>query len=376
MSLRVFLRIVPLSCLLLASASTRAAEPIKLGFFMSMTGRDASFGETSLRGAQMAIDELNAAGGVLGRPLELVVADNRSLAGESATAAKKLINRDKVVALIGECASSRSLEAAPVAQTAGVPMVSPASTNPRVTEAGDCIFRMCFADPFQGEVLASYAYRRLGLRRAALLVDNSAPYSAGLAAAFARTFTTLGGEVVARQQYTAGDKDFRAQLTTLRAAAPDLIFLPSYYVDIGLAAKQARELGITLPFLGGDGYEAPQFLEIGGPALNGTCYSTHFSPENSDPAVRAFIARHQARYQITPNGLSALTYDSVRLVADAIARAGSTDRAAVRAALAATRDFPGITGRTSIDARRDAVKEAAIMAVRDGRIVFVENIRP
>lgn len=171
----------------LLAATAGAAEPIKLGFFMSMTGRDASFGETSLRGARLAVDEINAAGGVLGRPLELIVVDNRSLAGESATAVKKLINRDKVVALIGECASSRSLEAAPVAQTAGVPMVTPASTNPRVTEAGDCIFRMCFADPFQGEVLATYAHRRLGLRRAALLVDNSAPYSAGLAAAFARS---------------------------------------------------------------------------------------------------------------------------------------------------------------------------------------------
>lgn len=376
MTLRTFFRRGAALAGLVLAVSALAAEPIKLGFFMSMTGRDASFGETSLRGAQMAVDELNAAGGVLGRPLELVVADNRSLAGESATAAKKLINRDKVVALIGECASSRSLEAAPVAQTAGVPMVTPASTNPRVTEAGDCIFRMCFADPFQGEVLATYAHRRLGLRRAALLVDNSAPYSAGLAAAFARTFTALGGEIVARQQYTAGDRDFRAQLTTLRAAAPDLIFLPSYYVDIGLAAKQARELGITLPFLGGDGYEAPEFLDIGGAALNGTYYSTHFSLENSAPAVRDFVARHQARFHLMPNGLSALTYDAVRLVADALTRAGSTERAAVRAALAATRDFPGITGRTSIDARRDAVKEAAIMTVRDGRIVFVESIRP
>ncbi len=360
----------------LLAFSVQAAEPIKLGFFMSMTGRDASFGETSLRGAQLAVEEINAAGGVLGRPLALVIADNRSQAGESATAAKKLINRDNVVALIGECSSSRSLEAAPIAQTAGVPMVSPASTNPRVTEMGTCIFRMCFADPFQGDVLATYAYRRLGLRRAALLVDVSAPYSTGLAAAFQRTFVGLGGEVVARQQYTAGDKDFRAQLTALRPATPDLIFLPSYYVDIGLAAKQARELGIALPFVGGDGYEAPQFLEIGGTALNGTCYSTHFSAENDDPVVRSFLARFQTRHHLIPNGLAALTFDTVRLVADAITRAGSTEHAAVRTALAATRNFPGVTGRTTFDAQRNAVKEAAIMTVRDGRIVFVESIRP
>ncbi|MBI3886684.1 MAG: ABC transporter substrate-binding protein [Opitutae bacterium] len=375
MNSRAFRRAALLVGTLLA-LSASAAEPVKLGFFMSMTGRDASFGETSLRGAQLAVEEINAAGGVLGRPLELIVADNRSLAGESATAVKKLVNRDKVVALIGEVVSARSLEAAPVAQTAGVPMVTPGSTNPRVTALGDCIFRVCFADPFQGEVLATYAYRRLGLRRAALLVDHSAPYSTGLAAAFERTFVQLGGAIVSRQRYTAGDKDFRAQLTALRAAAPELIFLPCYYVDVGLAAKQARELGLTLPFLGGDGYEAPQFLEIGGAALNGTSYSTHFAAESDAPAVRAFVARFQARHHLLPNGLAALTYDAVRLVADAITRAGATERTAVRAALAATRDFPGVTGRTSFDAQRNAVKDAAIMTVRDGRIVFVENIRP
>ena len=371
----VFRSLVAALSLLLASLG-QAAEPIKLGFFMSMTGRDASFGETSVRGAQLAVEEINAAGGVLGRPLELVVADNRSLAGESATAVKKLINRDKVVALIGECASSRSLEAAPVAQTAGVPMVTPASTNPRVTEAGNCIFRVCFADPFQGDVLATFAYRRLGLRRAALLVDNSAPYAFGLAEAFQRTFVALGGAIVVRQQYTGGEKDFRAQLTTIRAATPDLLFLPSYYVDAGLVAKQSRELGLSWPLLGGDGYEAPQFLEIGGAALNGTYYSTHYSAENQDPAVQAFIARFRQRHGLLPNGLAALTYDAVRLVADAITRARSTEHAAIRTALAATKDFASVTGRTTINAERDAVKEAVIMAVRDGRIVFVETVRP
>jgi branched-chain amino acid transport system substrate-binding protein len=183
----------------LARAAAPAGEPIKIGFFMSITGRDASFGEAALRGARLAIDDLNAAGGILGRPAELVVEDNRSLAGESATAAKKLIGRDKVIALVGECASSRTLEAAPVAQLAGVPLVTPASTNPRVTAVGDSIFRVCFADPFQGAVLATYAWKTLGLRRAALLIDASASYSVGLAEVFAKTFTALGGEVVASQ---------------------------------------------------------------------------------------------------------------------------------------------------------------------------------
>ena len=360
----------------LAGAAAPAGAPVKLGLFMSITGRDASFGEAALRGARLAIDDLNAAGGILGRPVELVVEDNRSLPGESATAAKKLISRDKVIALIGECASSRTLEAAPVAQQAGVPLITPASTSPRVTEAGDCVFRMCFADPFQGEVLADYAWKNLGLRRAALLVDAGAPYSVGLAEVFSRAFIALGGEVVASQKYSGGDKDLRAQLTTIRSAHPDALFLPGYYVEAGLAAQQARELGLKATLLGGDGFEAPQLLEIGGAALNGTYYSTHYSAESSSPASRRFVGAYRSRHGSAPVGLAALTYDSIQLVADAVARAGTIERTALRRALAATRDFPGVTGRTTIDAHRDAVKEAAIIAVRDGRCVFVDSIRP
>ncbi len=361
---------------LLLGRSAGAAAPIRLGLFMSMSGRDASFGQASATGARLAVDEINAAGGVLGRPLELVIEDNRSLAGESATAVKKLIARDHVAALIGECVSARTLEAAPVAQTAGIPLVTPASTNPRVTAAGDCIFRMCFIDPFQGEVLATYAYRRLGLHRAALLVDNAAPYAVGLSEAFVRTYTALGGVIVARQQYTGGERDFRAQLTTIKAAQADFLFMPAYWAEAGLAARQARQLGFTAPFLGGDAYEAPQFLAIGGPALEGTYYSTHYSPENTAPLVQGFVSRYRSKYGSVPNGLSALSYDSVRLLAEAIARAGTTERAALRAALAATRDFASVTGRTTFDSHRDAVKEAAIMTVREGRIVFVESVRP
>lgn len=357
-------------------AATPAGEPVKIGFFMSITGRDASFGEAALRGARLAIDDLNAAGGILGRPAQLVVEDNRSLPGESATAVKKLIGRDKVVALIGECASSRTLEAAPVAQSAGVPLVTPASTNPRVTTVGDCIFRVCFADPFQGAVLATYAWKNLGLRRAALLLDATAPYSIGLGEVFTRTFTALGGEIVATQRYSGGDKDFRAQLTAIRATRADAIFLPGYYVEAGLAAQQSRELGLRATLLGGDGFEAPQLLEIGGTALEGTVYSTHYSAESADPASRRFVAAYTARHGGAPVGLAALTYDSVQLIADAARRAGSTERTALKNALAATRDFPGITGRTTLDANRDAIKDAAIITVRSGRTVFVESIRP
>jgi branched-chain amino acid transport system substrate-binding protein len=351
-------------------------EPVRIGFFMSITGRDASFGEASLEGATLAIDELNASGGVLGRPLELAVEDDRSLAGESATAAKKLISRERVVALVGECSSARTLEAAAVAQASGVPLVSPAATNPRVTQVGDEIFRVCFVDPFQGRVLATFARRRLGLGRAALLVDASAPYSVGLAEYFSRTFVALGGRIVASQSYIGSEADFRAQLTAIRSAGPDTLFLPGYYVAAGLVARQARELGLKATLLGGDGFEAPQLLEIGGDALEGAYYSTHFAAESTDRASRSFVEAFTRRYGNAPNGLAALTYDAVRLVADAIARAGTADRGAVRLALSRTRGFAGATGVTTINALRDADKEAAIMTVRNGRPCFVEMIQP
>ena len=353
-----------------------AGEPVRIGFFMSMTGRDASFGEASLRGARLAVDGLNAAGGVLGRPVELVVEDDRSIAGESATAVKKLISRDRVVALVGECSSARTLEAASVAQASGVPMVTPAATSPRVPRVGDEIFRVCFVDDFQGRVIATFARRRLGLRRAALLVDSSAPCSVGLADAFSRTFTALGGEIVASQNYLGSEADFRAQLTAIRAARPDALFLPGYYVAAGLVARQSRELGMAATLLGGDGFEAPQLLEIGGDALEGTYYSTHFAVESTGEASRGFVEAFRGRFGAAPNGLAALTYDAVRLVADAVRRAGTTDRASVRRALAATRGFAGVTGLMTINARRDADKDAAIITIRNGRPAFVEAIRP
>jgi branched-chain amino acid transport system substrate-binding protein len=355
-----------LLALALAAQGRGAQDPVRIGFFMSITGRDA----------RVAVDELNAAGGVLGRPVELVVEDNRSLAGESATAVKKLISRDGVVALVGECSSSRTLEAAPIAQESGIPLVSPASTSPKVTQAGDAIFRVCFTDSFQGQVMATFARRRLGLSRAALLVDATAPYSVGLAEYFEKTFTELGGTIVASQKYSGAESDFRAQLTAIRAAHPDALFLPGYYVAAGLVARQARELGLGATLLGGDGFEAPQLLEIGGDALNGAYYSTHFAAENPGPASRVFTEEFRRRYGSVPNGLSAITYDAVRLVADAARRAGTTERRALRRAIAQTRDFPGATGLTTINASRDADKDAMIITVRDGRLSFVETIRP
>jgi branched-chain amino acid transport system substrate-binding protein len=360
----------------LAGVTASGAEAIRIGLFMSMTGRDASFGEASLRGARLAVDEMNGVGGVLGRPVELLVEDDRSLPGEAATAAKKLISRDHVAALIGECSSARTLEAAPIAQASGTPLVTPASTSPRVTQVGDAIFRVCFIDSFQGDVIATFARRRLGLKRAALLVDTTAPYSVGLAEYFSKRFVALGGEIVARQNYGAVDTDFRAQLTAIRAERPDALFLPGYYVAGGLVARQARDLGLKATLLGGDGFEAPQLLEIGGDALEGAYYSTHFSTESTSPVSRRFVAAFARRYGSPPNGLAALTYDALKLVGDAISRAGTTEKAALRRALSQTREFPGVTGVTTIDAQRNADKDASIITVRNGRLTYVESIHP
>ncbi|HMD61799.1 MAG TPA: ABC transporter substrate-binding protein, partial [Opitutaceae bacterium] len=348
---------VPAWLAFVAATAAFGAEPVRIGFFMSITGPDASFGEASLRGARLAVDGLNAAGGVLGRPVDLVVEDDRSLAGESATAAKKLISRDHVVALVGECSSARTLEAAPIAQAAGIPLVTPASTAAKVTRVGNAIFRVCFTDSFQGEVVATFARRRLGLSRAALLVDSTAPYSVGLAESFAKTFSALGGTIVGRQNYSGADRDFRAQLTAIRAANPDALFLPGYYVAAGLVAKQARDLGLRATLVGGDGFEAPQLLDIGGDALEGAYYSTHFAVERAESVSRAFVEAYRARHGAEPNGLSALTYDAVRLIADAITRAGATERGALRLALSKTKGFQGATGIMTINEHRDAEKD-------------------
>ena len=353
-----------------------SVTPIRLGEFSSLTGREAGLGQYTHMGVQLALEDLAAAGGVLGRPVEVVVEDTQSKAGESATIVRKLTSRDHVVAIIGEGASGRCLEGAPIAQAAGVPVVSPAATNPKVTEVGDQIFRVCFTDPFQGTVMATFARRSLKVKRVGLLVDVGASYSVGLADHFRQRFIADGGEIVADQRFSGGDKDLRAQLTAIKAASPDAIFAPCYYGDAGLVLLQARQLGITVPMLGGDGYEAPELVEIAGKAAEGACFPVHFSVDSTEARSRRFVERFTARFQKAPTGVSALGYDAVMLIADAIRRAGSAESRAIRDALAATKDFDGVTGMITIDAHRDARKPAAIIRVQDGRFRFVETVAP
>ncbi len=362
---------------LAATAALSAADPIKLGEYASLTGKEAGFGQTSHQGVVLAIEEINAAGGVLGRKLELTTEDNQTKPGESATVVKKLISRDKVVALIGEVSSGRSLEAAPIAQQAKIPMVAPAATNPKVTQAGNYIFRVCFIDPFQGTVMAKFAKEDLKVKRVAVLSSVSNAYSLGLAKFFKETFVAGGGEIVTEKNLAEGDKDFRAQLTAVKAAGVDAVYVPCYYTEAALIVRQARDLGLTMPFFGGDGWEDEQLLKIGGEAMNGCYYSTHFSAENTDPVVAAFTAKYKARWNNeSPGAFSALGYDAVYVIADAIKRAGGTDGAKLRDALAATKDFPGISGTTTIDKDRNASKSATIIALKDGKARFFKTVAP
>ena len=347
---------------------------IKIGEFASLTGKEAAFGQSSHHGTELAIDQLNAAGGVLGRKIQLLTEDNQSKAGESKTAVQKLISRDGVVAMLGEVASSRSMEAAPICQENKIPQISPSSTNPKVTELGDYIFRVCFIDPMQGKALAQFATDTLKAKKMAVLTDVSTAYRVGLATYFKEAFTALGGQIVIEQKYSGGDRDFKAQLTTINAANADAIFIPGYYTEVGLIARQARELGMTYPLFGGDGWEAPELLQIGGDAVTGCYYSTHYSPEVQDPAVQKFVADFKAKYGSVPDAMAALGYDSAMLMADAIKRAGSTEGPKIRDALAATKDFPGVAGKITIDANRNAQKPLVILEVTNGGFHLVKQI--
>ena len=350
------------------------AEPILVGHVASLTGDTATFGQSTERGMRMAFEEINAKGGALGRPLELLSEDDRSITEEARTAAQKLLQRDGVVALLGEIASSRSLAAAPEAQRAKVPMISPGSTNPKVTEVGDYVFRACFIDPFQGTVMARFATEELKVKKVAILFDFKQDYSVGLADYFRDTIKKMGGEIVADERYTSGDTEFRAQLTTIRAAKPEAIFVPGYYTELGLIAKQARELGIDVPLLGGDGWDSEKTLEIGGKAVEGYYFSTHYAADADSPKVQAFVERYKEKYSKTPDAMAALGYDTAGILADALNRAGGTDGAQLRDAIAGTKDYDGVTGKISIDPARNARKDAVVLKIEGGKFRFYRSV--
>jgi branched-chain amino acid transport system substrate-binding protein len=358
------------------AACARAQGTIKIGEFASLTGKEATYGQAAHKGVLLAVEETNAAGGILGRKIELVTEDNQSKPGESATVVKKLISRDKVAVVIGDITSGRTLEAAPIAQAAKIPLISPGATNVAVTQKGAYVFRVCFVDDFQGTVMAKFARETLKLRRAAILSSASSAQSVGLAKFFRAGFAGGGATVVAAQKYHEGDKDFRAQLTAIKAAGADGVFIPGYYVEAALICKQARDLGLTVPLFGIDGWESPDLIKLAGAAAEGGYFSTHYSPENSSPRVVDFNRRFRQRWGAPSDSLSALGYDAAMLAIDAIRRAGSTEGPKIRDALAATKDYAAITGTITFDTQRNPTKSAVVLQVKNGQFVFVESVDP
>jgi len=360
------------------SQSDRTTGEILIGEISSITGKEAACGQSTHRGIVLAIEEANARGGVLGgRPLQLLTEDNQSKVGDSGTAARKLISRNKVVAILGEVASNRSLEIASIAQRSQTPMISPGSTAESVTQTGDYIFRVCFLDAFQGKVMARFARKSLGLNRVAILSSVSSAYSVGLAKHFQETFVAAGGSIPAEQNFAEGDKDFRAQLTAIRASGVDAIYIPAYYTETALISKQARELGLTIPLLGGDGWASPELLEIGGEAVEGIYYSAAYSPESTAAQAVAFVDNYRQRWDgETPDAFAALGYDAALLLIDSLERAGTTESAALRDAIASTRGLLGATGSTDIDENGNASKSAIIMTVRSGQFSYVGEVTP
>jgi branched-chain amino acid transport system substrate-binding protein len=353
------------------------ADTIKIGEYASLTGKEATFGQSSHEGTLLAIEEINAAGGLLGKKLELVTEDTQSKPGEPATVVNKLISRDGVVAVLGEVASSRSLEAAPICQRNKVPMISPSSTNPKVTQEGDYIFRVCFIDPFQGTVMANFATKTLKAKRVAVFTDVKSDYSKGLARFFKEQFVKNGGQIAAELDFNGGDKDFKAQLTAIKSANPDGVFIPGYYTDVALIAIQAKQLGLNVALFGGDGWESEKLIEIGKDAVEGHYFSTHYHPDVGSEVSKRFVENYKKRFNgKTPDALAACGYDSAIVLADAIKRAGSTDSAKLRDAIAATKNFEAVTGRLTIDTNRDAAKSAVILQVKGGKFAYLETVAP
>ncbi|WP_426755262.1 ABC transporter substrate-binding protein [Myxococcus sp. Y35] len=352
------------------------ANTILLGVVGSLTGGQATFGISTRNGIELAVKEANAAGGVKGKKLAVRVYDNQSKPEEAAQAATRLITQDKVVIVLGDVASSNSLAMAEKAQAAGVPMITPSSTNPTVTEKGDYIFRVCFIDPFQGFVMAKFARENLKLDKVAVLQDNKSAYSIGLADVFNRKFTELGGKVTAVESYSQGDTDYRAQLTAIRKSQPEGIYVPGYYSEVGIIARQAREVGLKVPLMGGDGWDSEKLFELGGSAIEGGYFSNHYSPDNPDPRVQKFIADYKAAYGAVPDALAALGYDAARVAIAALERAKDLSGPAVRDAIAQTKDFPGVAGTVTLDANRNAVKSAVVLKVEDGKTQYVTTINP
>lgn len=358
------------------SRTAASGGEIPIGVYGALTGGEAAFGTSTVNGVRLAAEEINAAGGVLGRKIRLFVEDDQGRPEEAASVVTKLITSDNVIALVGENSSSQSLAAAPIAQSNGVPMVSPSSTNPTVTEKGDFIFRVCFTDPYQGKALAMFVSDKLKVTSAAILVDKKNDYSVGLAEVFRKEFGAKGGKIVAEQSYSGGDAEFRPQLTAIKAKKPAVVFIPGFYTDAGQIAIQARDLGLNVPLIGGDGWDSPTVIEIGGKAVENSYFSDHYFVGDPRPVVQRFVEEMKKRHGKNPEATAALGYDALKIIAAAIQRAGSLDGKAIRDQIAATKDYEGVSGTITMGADRNPIKPVAMIEIANGQMNFAGWIQP
>jgi branched-chain amino acid transport system substrate-binding protein len=340
-----------------------------------MTGSDATFGISTHRGIVQAIDEINEAGGIQGRKIELITLDDQGKASEAVLAINKLIYQERVQAVLGEVASSLSIAMAPIAQKSKIPMISPSSINSKVTRQGDYIFRVCFVDSFQSHVMAKFALEHLQAKKAAVLRDVKSDYSQDSAKIFIDLFKKGGGQIVIDQSYSAGEIDFKSQLTAIRSANPDVILVPGYYTEIGLIARQTRELGIQAPLVGGDGWDSPRLTEIGGSALKGSYFVSHFAKDDASPHIQTFIQKYKSSFGEVPDGLAALGYDAAMVLADALKRTKSLSSIELREAIAGTQNYTGVTGKITINSERNAIKPAVVFRIGEsGKIHSAASI--
>ncbi len=356
-------------------ASPSYADDIIVGEYGSMTGGQATFGISTDDGVKLAVKERNAAGGVHGRMIKLINYDDQGKTQEATTAVNKLIHEDHAVAILGEVASTLSLAGGRVAQDAGVPMISPSSTNEKVTRIGEMVSRVCFIDSFQGYVGASFAREKLGFTKAATLYDRSQAYSSGLRLDFKKAFAKLGGTVVTEQAYASDNNDYAAQLTAIKNANPEFIYVPGYYTEVVNIARQARQLGITAPMIGGDGWVSED-LKNAGTALDGCYFSDHYAKEDDRPEVKNFLRNFQAAYNRQPDSMAALGYDAAKLLFDAMDRTNSTDGKLLAEAINSTKDFNAVTGTITIDPNRNARKGAVIQQLKNGVYSFYARVEP
>jgi branched-chain amino acid transport system substrate-binding protein len=363
-----------------APAPAPVSDKILIGHVASMTGNEATFGSSTDNGIKLAIEEQNKKGGIKGKQLALKTLDDQGKPEEAAVAATRLITQDKVAVIIGEVASSRSLAIAPIADANQVPQITPTSTNPRVTKDGEktrpYVFRVCFIDPFQGTVMAKFATETLKVKKVAVLRDVGNDYSVGLADFFAKGFKGMGGEIIADLSYKAGDQDFKAQLTAIKGKKPQAIYVPGYYTDVALIARQARELGIKVPLMGGDGWDSSKLYEIAKGALDGSYFSNHYTDEDPSPVVQGFVAKYKAAYGSVPDALAVLGYDAANVAFDAMGRAKDLTGPSVREAIEQTKGFKAVSGVINLDADHNAVKSAVVLGIEKNKAKYAATVNP